>query len=278
MKYLFSFCLLICCSELFAQAHHNNKGIQIITSGGKAADSIFIQLLGDANANVLFIPTAASLLRSDSGTIWNPDEETNKTEFRRDLLRRFHLHDITILHTRKREEANKEKFIQPLRLAKAVWISGGNPGRFMSVYKGTRVEKELKLFLQRGGIIAGESAGAIVQGSYTIRGNPDKPVLMVTGSEQGLGLLQQVAVNPHLSAQKRENELVSIIDKYPTLLGIGIDDDTGILIQNGIGEIFGSGRVAIYDNKKYKDGWYYWLKPGAKFDFKKKGPVDVTPQ
>jgi hypothetical protein len=56
----------------------------------------------------------------------------------------------------------------------------------MSVYKGTLFEKELKLFLQRGGIVAGESAGAVVQGSYTIRGNPDKPVLMVKATRKGL--------------------------------------------------------------------------------------------
>jgi hypothetical protein len=61
-------------------------------------------------------------------------------------------------------------------------------------------------------------------------------------------------------------------------LGIGIDDDTGILIKDGIGEVFGNGRIAIYDNKKYKNGWYYWLKPDNKFDFVKKSPIDVLPQ
>jgi cyanophycinase len=55
---------------------------------------------------------------------------------------------------------------------------------------------------------------------------------MVAGSETGLGLIPNVAINPHLSAQKRENELVTIIDKYPNLLGIGIDDNTGFLIRD----------------------------------------------
>src|SRR5688572_20303441 len=101
---------------------------------------------------------------------------------------------------------------------------------------------------------------------------------MVEGSEKGLGLIQNVAINAHLSAQKRENELVTIIDKYPNLLGIGIDDNTGFIIRNGIGEVFGQGRVAIYDNKKYKAGWYYWLKPGDKFDFGKKLPINFSPK
>lgn len=259
----------------------STKGAVIITSGGNAADSIFIKLIGDPTAKLIFIPTAASSLRlpdNSSGVIWNPDEEKNKREFKQELLKRFKINDITILHTRDRKEAETENFTVPLREAKAVWISGGNAGRFMAVYQGTLLEKELKAFLQRGGIIAGESAGAIVQGSYTIRGNPNKPVLMAEGSEKGLGLIQNVAVNPHLSAQKRENELVTVVDKYTYLLGIGIDDNTGLLIRDGIGEVFGQGRIAVYDNKKYKAGWYYWLNPGDKFDFNTKLPVNFLPK
>lgn len=263
---------------LAAQSTANKTGIQIITSGGKAADSLFISLLGGPEAKVIFIPTAASSLRSDEGTIWNPDEEQNKEAYKQDMLKRFKVNNITFLHTRSQQEANTEKFVAPLRNTHAVWISGGNPGRFMSTYRGTLLEKELKALLQRGGIIAGESAGAIVQGSYTIRGNPNKPVLMVDGSEQGIGLLQNVAINPHLSAQKRENELVTIIDKYTNLLGIGIDDNTGIMIKDGVGEVFGAGRIAIYNNRKYKAGWYYWLKPGDKFDFEKRMPVNISPE
>jgi cyanophycinase len=274
--------LFTLCTPLAAQLSTSSRNeVQIITSGGGAADSVFINLVGDPDAMVIFIPTAASALRlpnDNSGVIWNPDEEKNKKEFKQELLKRFKLTDITILHTRSREEANTESFVAPLKKAKAIWISGGNPGRFMSTYRGTHLEKELKMFLKRGGIIAGESAGAIVLGTYTIRGNPEKPVLMVEGSEKGLGIIPNVAINPHLSASKRENELVTVIDKYPYLLGIGIDDNTGFLIRDGIGEVFGQGRIAIYTNEKYKTGWYYWLKPGDKFDFGKKLPINFSPE
>ena len=256
----------------------NAKGIIIITSGGKEAERIFIEQIGDPNETVVFIPTPASSLRSESGVIWNPDQEENKEEFKKELLKRFRLNEIIILHTRDRKEANKESFCEPLNKTKAVWISGGNAGRFTSVYRGTKFEKALKAFVNRGGLLAGESAGAIVQGSYTIRGNPNKPVLMAKRSERGFGILSDVAINPHLSRAQRENELVTIIDIHPNLLGVGIDDDTGFLILNGIGEVFGDGKVAIYDNKKYKNGWYYWLKPGDKFDFINKKPVNLIPQ
>ena len=181
MQKIASLWLLLCLSHfsIAQQAPHPTTGVQIITSGGKAAEKLFIDLLGGPDVKVVFIPTAASSLRSESGVIWNPDEETNKKEFRDELMKRFKLNQITLLHTRNQQEANSKNFVAPLREAKAVWILGGNAGRLMAVYKGTLLEKALRSFLNRGGIVAGESAGAIVQGSYTIRGNPDKPVLMV---------------------------------------------------------------------------------------------------
>jgi cyanophycinase len=278
-KLLLTILLFCLCSTAVAQsAIDQRSGIQIITSGGQVSEELFIKLVGDPRAKVVFIPTPASSLRSQNKIIWNPDKDENKNEFQEEMSKRFKLDQITLLHTRDRRIADSEEFIKPLREAKAVWISGGNAGRFTAAYVGTKVEKELKALLKRGGIIAGESAGAIVQGSYTIRGNPDKPVLMAKGSEKGLSILKDVAINPHLSGSKRENELVTVVDKHQKLLGIGIDDDTGLIIKDGIGEVFGTGKVAIYDNKKHKTGWYYWLKAGDKFDFHKRVPLNVLPE
>jgi len=265
--------LIISSFNLLSQEENIHSTLQIITSGGKIADSLFIKCLESTNKRIVFIPTAASSLRSETGIIWNPDSTKNRDSFTNEIQKRFNVKEVIILHTRDKKIANTKEFSLPLQNVDAVWISGGNPGRFMSAFRGTRFEKELIIFFNNGGIIAGESAGAIVQGSYTIRGNPNKPVLMVKGSEDGIGILKNIAINPHLSNQKRENELISIIDKYPKLTGLGIDDDTGMIIKDGIGEVFGKGRVAIYDNSKHADGWYFWLKPGDRFDFFRKLPM-----
>jgi len=76
---------------------------------------------------------------------------------------------------------------------------------------------------------------------------------MVQGHDRGFSFVTNVAINPHLSAQKRENELVPVVDRYPKLLGIGIDDDTGLVVKSHRAEVFGIGRVAIYDNRKPQD-------------------------
>jgi cyanophycinase len=152
-------------------------------------------------------------------------------------------------------------------------MSEGNSGRLADTYLDTLTEKEIKAVLNRGGVVAGNSAGAIIQGSFIVRGRPDKPVLMAKGHERGFGLLKNVAINPHLTAAKREVELVNVVDAHPELLGIGIDEKTAIVVQGDRFEVVGEGQVAIYDNKKHGDLWYYWLKPGTFFDLRTRAAV-----
>ncbi len=244
------------------------EGAYLVTSGGDRIDEHFRGMLEPRSRRLVFIPTAASSLRSKYGTIWNPDLDENRDPFVRELRIRFNVVEIEILHTRSREVADSDAFVRPLRNADAVWLSGGNAGRLADAYLGTRVVEELRAVVARGGIVAGESAGAIIQGSYVVRGNPDKPVLMVDGRDRGFGLLPNIAINPHLTSAQRENELVSVVDRYPHLLGLGIDDDAGLVVRGDIAQVIGSGRVAVYDNRQHPAAWYFWLKAGDRLDLR----------
>jgi len=158
--------------------------------------------------------------------------------------------------------------VGPLRRADGVWLGAGNAGRLAAAYLDTLTLRELWAVLDRGGVIGGESAGAIIQGSYTVRGRPDKPLLMAKGHERGFGFLKNVAVNPHLIAARREEQLIDVLDAHPELLGIGIDADAGIVVQGDSFEVIGESKVAIYDNRKHDGAWYYWLTPGDRFDLR----------
>ncbi|MCA1818326.1 MAG: Type 1 glutamine amidotransferase-like domain-containing protein [Acidobacteria bacterium] len=120
--------------------------------------------------------------------------------------------------------------------------------------------------LARGGVVGGTSAGAIIQGSFIVRGRPDKPLLVAKGRTRGFGFLKGVVVDPHLTEQKRENELVNVLDAHPELLGIGMDEQAAIVVRGDEFEVEGTGRVAIYDNRKHGGNWYYWLSPGDRLD------------
>jgi len=269
--------LILLLSVSFSTTAHASsgpaKGTLILTGGDQEIGlKEFVTLAGGPNANIVYIPTAASSLRLPSGLIWewlHTDElPANTPAFKAELCKMFGITNITILHTRNRKTANSEEFVKPLRNAQGVWISGGNAGRLAQAYLDTLTQREIEAVLRRGGVVGGNSAGAIIQGSYTIRGNPDKPVLMAKGSERGFAFLTDVAVNPHLSETMRQNELVTIIDAHPKLLGIGIDEKAAILVNGDRFQVIGKGRVAIYDNTKHGNNWYYWLDPGDTFDLR----------
>jgi len=262
-------------SVLIAQSSRGpQKGTLILTGGqfGTGVIERFVTMSGGPDANFVYIPTASSGIKLDSGFIYiPPDADTpaaNTREFEQELCRMFGVKRITVLHTRSRETANSLSFIEPLRKANGVWLGPGNAGRLANVYLDTLTYREIEAVLNRGGVMGGNSAGAIIQGSYTVRGRPDKPLLMAKGHERGFGFLKSVAINPHLTEAKRDSELVNVIDTYPKLLGIGIDEKAAILVQGDRFEVIGNGRVAIYDNKKHGGSWYYWLSPGDKFDLR----------
>lgn len=122
-------------------------------------------------------------------------------------------------------------------------------------------------------MIGGSSAGAIIQGSYIVRGRPDKPLLMAKGHEKGFGFLQNVVINPHLTSAKRDTELVNVLEQYPTLLGIAIDDQISLVFSGDTFEIIGKGIAAIYDNEQHNGKWWYVLKPGIQFDIKRRAVI-----
>ena len=56
------------------------------------------------------------------------------------------------------------------------------------------------------------------------------------------------------------------MDAHPDVLGIGVDTPAALVVQKTSFEVIGKGGVAIYDNQPHPGAWYYWLKPGDRFD------------
>jgi cyanophycinase len=267
-------------SSLMAQHSSGpRKGALILSGGAISSGGVtpviikrFVSLAGGPDANFVFIPTASSGIKLDSGFIYTPpdsdNDAVNTREFEQELSKFFGINRITVLHTRNRNTADSEAFIEVLRKATGVWLSEGNAGRLAQVFLDTSVPRELERVLERGGVIGGNSAGAIIQGSYIVRGRPDKPLLMAKGHERGFGFLKNVVINPHLTSNNRFDELVNVVDAHTELLGIGIDDKAAIVVQGDQFEVIGEGRVAIYEDKKHDSKWYYWLTQGTLFDLR----------
>ncbi|HEX7049675.1 MAG TPA: cyanophycinase [Longimicrobiales bacterium] len=239
------------------------NGTLILAGGGSLGPEIwarFVELAGGPAARIVVIPTASE--RDSFPEDWGG-------------LQRFReagVADVRVLHTRDTTVANTEAFVAPLREATGVWIPGGRQWRLADAYLGTRVLDELWALLERGGVIGGTSAGASIQPSYMVRGAPEgNRIVMAEGHERGFGFLKDVAVDQHLITRGRERDLLSVIERYPDLLGIGLDEGTAIVVRGDTAEVIGRSKVAVYnapaaDDDADDDAPYFWLEPGDRFD------------
>ena len=161
-----------------------------------------------------------------------------------------------MLPQRLLKDVESDAFLEPLRKATGVWFGGGRQWRFIDAYAGTKAEPLLHAVLKRGGVIAGSSAGASIQGDYLARANPLGNLdIMAEGYERGLGFLPGSAIDQHFTQRRRQPNMTSLIATYPQFLGIGIDETTAIVVQKDKAEIVGKGQVCFYDaNKKRVEG------------------------
>lgn len=203
----------------------------------------FVSLAGGRGSAIVYIPTA-----QEEANISKKNAETG----------RFHGLISTVLHTRDTDEANLDSFVDPIRNATGVFIEGGRQPRLAKSYLNTRTHRELENLLDRGGVIAGTSAGATMIGSFLVRnqGAPDYDQTMMVDSnhpQEGFGFIKNVAIDQHISARGRENDLVEVIESHPELLGIGIDEYTAIHVQGDRFKVIGGGGVYIHDGI---NSWY----------------------
>ena len=141
--------------------------------------------------------------------------------------------------------------------------------------------------MDRGGAIGGSSAGATIQGSYLARGDTKTNTIMTGDHEEGLGFLTNCAVDQHLLARNRHFDMFEILDKYPHLLGIGIDENnTAIVVHKNRFRVIGDRYVAIYDGTKWSaergeikplnkgQKQFYFLANGDEYDLEKRKIVE----
>lgn len=178
--------------------------------------------------------------------------------------------DVTLLHTNSLEEANSAKFIAPLKRATGVYFLGGRQWRIADAYLNTLTHQAFFNVLNRGGVIAGSSAGATIQGSFLWRGDTSGPRVLVGDHLQGLGFLKNSAIDQHLLKRNRQFDLVDFIKASPKLIGIGLDEATAIVVQQDILEVVGASYVAIYDYDAIvkKNVPFLLLKSGDRYDLK----------
>ena len=235
------------------------RGALVLVGGNLQDPAIverFLELAGGPDSPIVLIPTAGGAESYDQA--WRGG----------DAFRAAGAARLTVLHTTDRGVADSMAFAAPLRRARGVWFGGGRQWRLADAYLHTRVHQELRGVLERGGVVGGSSAGATILGSYLVRGDTRTNTIMMGDHEEGFGFLRGVGVDQHLLRRNRHFDLVEVVRARPDLLGIGIDEDTAIVVRGDSFEVVGRGYVAIYDHGSRLDsgGPFYFLAPGDTYD------------
>ena len=158
-----------------------------------------------------------------------------------------------------REDEFSEESQMILEEASLIYITGGSQSRFMNAVRNEpRIETSLRSAYENGALIAGTSAGAAVMSRIMITGDqvnyPEYTSTfynleknnMITA--EGLGLIEGVIIDQHFVKRARNNRLITAVIEFPDHTGIGIDESTAILVQNGQAEVVGVSQVLVYRN------------------------------
>ncbi len=169
-----------------------------------------------------------------------------------DAFNKIECKHVSVMPIANREEAMREDYIERIKNCDAVMFSGGNQLRLTAIFGGTQILKIIteRYFNEVGFLIAGTSAGAMAMSNTMIyEGNAAnahlKGAVKVT---TGLALMGNVIFDSHFDKRGRFGRLSQAVACNPGCIGIGLGEDTGLLIRDGNKmEAIGSGMVVIID-------------------------------
>lgn len=164
--------------------------------------------------------------------------------------------NVHIIHVRNREDAQKQEYIERIQQCNCVMFSGGNQLRLTTIFGGTRfLDIIQERYRTENFVIAGTSAGAMAMSSTMIyEGNATRAHLKgEVKITTGLGFMDGVIFDSHFEKRGRFARLAQAVSANPSCIGIGLGEDTGMLITQGNNmEAIGSGPVIIVDGHDVK--------------------------
>lgn len=159
--------------------------------------------------------------------------------------------NIKLMHIKTRKDALNEEYIKRISKADGVLFTGGNQIRLTKIFHETEFLNILHHRYQNEDfVIAGTSAGAMAVSEYMIFGGSSSDSLLKGAVKitSGLSFIKTVIVDSHFVTRGRFGRLAEAISVHPSLIGVGLGEDTGVLITQGHHlETIGSGLVLIFD-------------------------------
>ncbi len=208
--------------------------------------SRFVALAGGATARIAVVATASSFA-AEVG------------ERYREVFTDLGALRVDPILAQARPEANDDAHAVLVDGATGIFLTGGNQLRLSSTIGGTRLSRAIEERFHAGAVVAGTSAGAAALSTHMIAFGASglTPKQRMAQISAGLGLLPGVIIDQHFQQRNRLGRLLALVAQNPSLLGIGIDEDTaGVVTPDHVFEVIGRGSVTIVDGTAAEtDAW-----------------------
>lgn len=213
-----------------------------------------VQQSGGTYSNIVVIPTASMI-----------PEEVSQNYL--EAFGKLGCKNVQILDIRKREQSEDPKNIGLIKKANCVMFTGGNQSNITREIGGTTIHKILlDRFQKEPLVIAGTSAGAMCMSEEMITGGNIKEAFTkgAVGMNKGMAFIPNLIIDSHFIRRGRFGRLAEAVARHPKLIGVGLAEDTGLIIKNcNTFEVIGSGMVVLFDPRKIKHNNEKILKTGT---------------
>ncbi|MEW6707552.1 MAG: cyanophycinase [Pseudomonadota bacterium] len=160
------------------------------------------------------------------------------------------------LHVAQREQANEAALYETVLKARGVFMTGGDQAQLLSMLSGTRLCDALRrIYIEHGACIAGTSAGASALSEHMLgpMAAGENPLDADVRLAAGLGFVLNAVIDQHFSERGRLARLLAVVAHNPKLIGVGIDENTALVIARGQGiSVIGAGAVTLVDGREMR--------------------------
>jgi cyanophycinase len=210
---------------------------------------------GGVNAKIVIIPTASRI----------PVEvgENYMNAFTTLGCKNIHVLDI-----RTKKDSKSQNAIELIKTANCIMFSGGDQSKITNKIGGSIIHNIIinRFRNESGFVVAGTSAGAMVMAKEMIAGGSAAEAFVkgAVSMYKGLGLIPELIIDTHFVKRGRFGRISEAVSKFPNLIGIGLSEDTGMIIKNGNDcTVIGSGMAIIFDGSKLTHNNEKVLKEGT---------------
>jgi len=214
-----------------------------------------VEEAGGSNAQIVVIPTASSI----------------PVEVGKNYITAFSTlgcKGVSVLNITAKKEAESPEAIALIKNANCVMFSGGDQTRISKFIGSTTIHRILKERYknEKGFVIAGTSAGAMAMANEMIAGGSSTKAFKKGAviMRKGLNLVPELIIDTHFIQRGRFGRISEAVAKFPNLIGIGLSEDTGIIIKNGEDcMVIGSGMAIVFDGNNLTHNNEKILKEGT---------------